>query len=130
MGAAFEHSAGEFVDRLMSALEAAEREGRDMRGAQSAALKIVSSERTEQPWHGYDYDFRIYDSREPLQDLWRLIHTTRLQHQVTAAYDLLDDAHGDDAKIVLALQRFQEAVRQIPNRDSQLQHTCSYGYRW
>ena len=45
MSAAFEHAEGELADRLMAALDAAEGEGGDVRGRQSAALLVVPPDR-------------------------------------------------------------------------------------
>lgn len=55
-----------FVERLLTAMEAGEREGGDKRGRQSAALKIVRSE--AYPW----LDIRADDHADPLAELRRL----------------------------------------------------------
>src|SRR5919201_6525840 len=48
MSAAFEHADGDLAARLLAALEAAEGEGGDVRGRQSAALIVVPAE--GEPW--------------------------------------------------------------------------------
>ena len=50
MVAAYSGAEGDLAERLMIALEAAEAEGGDMRGKQSAAILVVSGDRTLPPW--------------------------------------------------------------------------------
>jgi uncharacterized Ntn-hydrolase superfamily protein len=127
MGAAFENTSGELVDRIMAALEAAEQEGGDIRGAQSAVIKVVSSEAVAKPWEGYIYDFRVYDSPQPLKELQRLIDTDRKYQQLIDAEELLYGSNPpDDQKMALSIAQFQEAIGGMPNEDSRLQYQCSY----
>jgi uncharacterized Ntn-hydrolase superfamily protein len=67
---------GELADRLMAALRAAEAEGGDLRGHQSSAMLIVGGERTDRPWDRL-VDIRVDDSREPLDELARLLRLHR-----------------------------------------------------
>jgi len=77
-------SAGaDFVDRLLSVLRAAEGEGGDLRGRQSAVL-IVSGRPGDPPWKR-EVDIRVDDHGAPLDELERLV---RLQR----GYDALDRA--------------------------------------
>jgi len=126
MAEAFENSEGELVDRMMDALEAAENEGGDIRGAQSAVIKIFSPEKVERPWTDCVYDFRVYDSPEPLQELRRLIRVKKAHQQTIAAMNLLNKEAVDDETIALSMQRFDAALSRIPNMDSRLQHQCQY----
>jgi uncharacterized Ntn-hydrolase superfamily protein len=73
MATAYENTPGQLVDRLMAALEAAEKEGGDIRGKQSAALLIVSTEDAGVSWKNRIYDLRIEDHPQPLNELKRLI---------------------------------------------------------
>src|SRR5207248_298246 len=61
MAAAFEGAAGDLAERLMLALEAAEAEGGDIRGKQSAALVVVEGEMTGTPWNARPFDLRVDD---------------------------------------------------------------------
>jgi uncharacterized Ntn-hydrolase superfamily protein len=126
MGTTFEQSDGEFVDRLLAALEAAEGVGGDIRGAQSAVIKIVSTERPEQPWDSYVYDFKIYDHPQPLSELRRLVETQKAHDQANKAHGMLYEEDLDDHKVALSLERFDAAVSNIPNMDSRVQHQCRY----
>ncbi|MHB8669233.1 MAG: DUF1028 domain-containing protein [Acidimicrobiales bacterium] len=75
---AYEDAAGEdLAGRMLAALEAAEAEGGDVRGKQSAAVLVVSGERTDAPWDHKLVDLRVDDSPEPLAELRRLIEYNR-----------------------------------------------------
>jgi uncharacterized Ntn-hydrolase superfamily protein len=82
MSAAFEHAPGRLADRLMAALDAAEGEGGDVRGRQSAALLVVPA--AGEPWRAR-VDLRVEDHREPLAELRRLLDLQR-------AYELAGEA--------------------------------------
>jgi uncharacterized Ntn-hydrolase superfamily protein len=79
-----------FVERLLRAMEAAEREGGDVRGRQSAAIMVVAAEPQQATWRGRLLDMRIEDHPDPVPELRRIV-TMQL------AYNLLDDA-GDEAR--------------------------------
>ena len=85
MADAFEATfAGEndLATRLLSALDAAEAEGGDIRGKQSAALVVVSGDATTPHWERV-VDVRVDDSPEPLHELRRLV-------ELRAAYRTFD----------------------------------------
>jgi uncharacterized Ntn-hydrolase superfamily protein len=67
---------GDLADRFMAVLRAAETEGGDVRGRQSAAMLIVGAERTDRPWDRL-VDLRVDDSPEPLDELARLLRLHR-----------------------------------------------------
>lgn len=69
---AFERASGELGERLLAALDAAEAEGGDIRGQQSAALLVVSGKRSESPWEEVLVDVRVDDHERPLDELRRL----------------------------------------------------------
>jgi uncharacterized Ntn-hydrolase superfamily protein len=84
-----------FVERLLLALEAAEREGGDVRGRQSAAIMVVDGEVRPTRWRGRLWggrlmDLRIEDHADPVPELRRIV-TMQL------AYDLSDN-DGDAAR--------------------------------
>ncbi len=98
MAVAFETTAGDLAEKMMSALEAAEAEGGDIRGRQSAAMLVVRAEPTGKSWVDNIVDIRVDDSPEPLAELRRLLNITR-------AYDLMNV--GDE---LLAEQKFDQAA--------------------
>ena len=81
MAKAFENAQGDLATRMMASLEAAENEGGDIRGKQSAAMLIVTGQPTGLPWEDIVMDIRVDDSRHPLKELKRLIRIhTAYQH--------------------------------------------------
>ncbi len=77
MAEAFEEGSGALPERLLRALEAAERCGGDLRGRQSAALLVVRREATGRPWQDRLVDLRVEDHPEPLVELRRLLGVHR-----------------------------------------------------
>jgi uncharacterized Ntn-hydrolase superfamily protein len=74
MVAAYQATSGALADRLMAALRAAEAEGGDVRGRQSAALLVVPA---SGPAWRVRYDLRVEDDRAPLDELARLLRLAR-----------------------------------------------------
>jgi len=72
MVAAFRAASGDLAGRLLSALDAAQARGGDLRGVQSAAIIVVSGERTPQPEDGVLLDIRVDDHHSPLTELRRI----------------------------------------------------------
>ena len=87
MARAFESASGELTDRLLAALEAAQREGGDIRGQQSAAILVVSGKATGRPWVDRKVDLRVEDSADPLGELRRLIRVHRAYQHMNAGDD-------------------------------------------
>jgi len=77
MAKAYENTEGDLADKMMAALEAAEAEGGDIRGKQSAAMLIVTGEPTGLQWKDVVMDIRVEDHPEPLKELKRLIRVQR-----------------------------------------------------
>lgn len=110
MAAAFESSEGDLAERLMVALEAAEAEGGDIRGKQSAALVVVSGEPTGQVWRDRLFDLRVDDSPEPLVELRRLLEISR-------AYDYMDlgDIEIANGNLMAARSYYEVAAAYAPD---------------
>jgi len=70
---AYRAAEGPFAYRLLAALDRAEAEGGDIRGRQSAAILVVSGERSQRPWEQVLLDVRVDDHPEPLAELRRLM---------------------------------------------------------
>ncbi|TXK52108.1 DUF1028 domain-containing protein [Pontibacter qinzhouensis] len=78
MAKAFETSAGKpLAERVLQALEAAEKEGGDIRGRQSAALVVVQDKASQEPWNDKTLDLRVDDHAHPLEELARLLKIYR-----------------------------------------------------
>jgi uncharacterized Ntn-hydrolase superfamily protein len=108
MAAAYERALAEgtpFEERLLRAMEAAEAEGGDVRGRQSAAIMIVAAEPQPAAWRGRLMDMRIEDHPDPVPELRRIV-TMQL------AYSLLDE-EGDAAKAGTSVSERYELARQM-----------------
>jgi uncharacterized Ntn-hydrolase superfamily protein len=108
MAAAYERALAEgepFVERLLRAMEAAEAEGGDVRGRQSAAIMIVAAEARPAVWRGRLMDMRIEDHPDPVPELRRIV-TMQL------AYNLLDE-EGDAARAGTSASERYELARQM-----------------
>ncbi len=73
MARAFEIASGDLADRLMDALDAAEREGGDRRGRQSAALLVVRDKGGYGGFNDRFIDLRVDNDSLPLVRLRRLL---------------------------------------------------------
>ena len=101
MGRAFEAARGDLADRLLAALDAAQAEGGDIRGMQSAALVVVRGDPTLPPWDRV-FDLRVEDSREPLRELRRLVQVARAYRLATQGDDHTAAGRIDSAMIAYA----------------------------
>ena len=97
MGHAFENTKGDLADRMMASLEAAENEGGDLRGKQSASMLIVTGNPTGIAWKDIVMDIRIDDHKEPLKELKRLIRINRAYKHANKGDYYLELEKIDDA---------------------------------
>jgi len=111
MLSAFEASDGDLADRLVRALRAAEAEGGDVRGRQSAALVVVPGRPDAHPWD-IRYDIRVDDARAPLDELDRLLALNRAYEALDAGFEAL--AVGEASA---ALAFFEAAAALAPDDD-------------
>jgi uncharacterized Ntn-hydrolase superfamily protein len=84
---AFEHSSGDLADRLLAAMEAAEREGGDLRGKQAAGLIVVSGTPSGVSKRDLLVDLRIDDHPDPVGEIKRLLQYARAHQCVRQATD-------------------------------------------
>lgn len=107
---AFKSAEGDLAARMMAALDAAQGEGGDIRGKQSAAMLIVSGDRSLPAWGGRVFDLRVEDSAEPLVELRRLILTAR-------AYNLMNegDEHMTNGEVEAAIVSYSSAEKLVPD---------------
>jgi uncharacterized Ntn-hydrolase superfamily protein len=82
MARAFESATGDLAQRLLAALEAAEREGGDIRGRQSAAILVVGPAGTGRPWVDRRFDLRVEDHPNPVAELRRLVTLARVYQKL------------------------------------------------
>jgi uncharacterized Ntn-hydrolase superfamily protein len=87
MARAFESARGDLAERLLAALDAAQAEGGDIRGVQSAAILVVRGASTGRPWADKIFDLRVEDDSEPLKELRRLVGVQRAYNHMSAGDD-------------------------------------------
>jgi uncharacterized Ntn-hydrolase superfamily protein len=140
MAAAFVRADGDLAARLMAALEAAEAEGGDVRGRQSAALVVAPALGEDWP----RFDLRVEDSREPLGELRRLLSLQRAYLELNRGDEMM--AGGEFAH---ALAAYEAATRlatdgeaafwagvafattgRIEEAESYLSRSATFGDRW
>src|SRR5258708_391641 len=85
MAEAYTSTDAPLAERMMAALEAAEAEGGDIRGKQSAAMLVVSGTPTGRSWEDRVIDLRVEDAAEPLPELRRLLRIKRALQTVAEA---------------------------------------------
>ena len=109
MAVAFEKTKGDLADRMMAALEAAEAEGGDIRGKQSAAMVIVSGEPSGVEWKDTKLNLRIEDHPTPLIELKRLIRVHRAYQHAN-----MGDHYMETEEIDKALIEYSKAAEYYP----------------
>lgn len=96
MVAAFEQTDGNLTDRLLAALDAAEREGGDARGRQAARIVVRPAHATGIPWQDRVLDLQVVDHPDPVPELRRLVRVSRAYDHLGKAFELVD--RGDVAE--------------------------------
>jgi uncharacterized Ntn-hydrolase superfamily protein len=109
MAETFEKSKGPLAERLVEALKAAEKEGGDIRGKQSAALLVVRGKSTGKVWEDRLIDLRIEDHPQPVEEMERLLKVYRAYEHMNNG-DLAVEK-GDDKK---ALEEYGSAENILP----------------
>ena len=111
MKAAFlEHSKLPLAERFEKFLQAAQNEGGDIRGKQSAALIVVGGNKVENSWEDKKIDLRVDDNAEPLVELERLLNVARAYEFMNKG-DLAMEAEDVDE----ALKQYGNAEKLFPN---------------
>jgi uncharacterized Ntn-hydrolase superfamily protein len=109
MADAYKNTAGDLADRMLAALDAAQKEGGDIRGRQSAAMIIVRGQSTGVDYKDRIIDLRVEDNPAPLVELRRLVTLNR-------AYVLMNE--GDELMTLRdtkgALEAYTRAVEIAP----------------
>jgi uncharacterized Ntn-hydrolase superfamily protein len=85
----FERSTGSLADRLMAALKAGQAGGGDKRGMQSAALLVVRRNGGYLGANDRFIDIRVYDAKDPIAELERLLALHKLHFFPSEPKDLV-----------------------------------------
>jgi uncharacterized Ntn-hydrolase superfamily protein len=111
MARAFEGAKGDLTERLLIALDAAQAEGGDIRGSQSAAILVVGGKPSGRgPWADRLIDLRVEDHPEPLKELRRLVNLARAYQYMNAGDEAV--ARND---MKAASEQYARAERMIPD---------------
>lgn len=105
-----EASSRPLAERLLAALEAAEAEGGDIRGRQSAAMMVVAGRATGSPMQDRPVDLRVDDHANPVPELRRLLGLQRAYAHASAGDDLMGAGDVEDA-----LAEYEAAHRAQPD---------------
>jgi uncharacterized Ntn-hydrolase superfamily protein len=113
MAATFASSSSTFTNRLLNALDAAEAEGGDIRGRQSAAMLIVAAEPSGRPWADRLVDLRVENHPDPLRELRRLVscHEAYRQNGKAQSAFMSGDVAGAEAGQRSALELAPDDVQ-------------------
>ncbi len=110
MAAAFRSSAGKpLAERVLAALDAAQKAGGDIRGMQSAALIVVPGKANDQPWNDKTVDLRVDDNPQPLKELRRL-------YNIHVAYQHMNngDLAVEKNDMAMAMKEYNAAMKMFP----------------
>jgi uncharacterized Ntn-hydrolase superfamily protein len=110
MAKAFQSARGDLAERMVAALEAAETQGGDIRGKQSAALLIVKGTPSGRPWQDRLFDLRVEDHPAPVVELRRLVTLQRAYNLMNAG-DLAVEKKDDAG----ALKAYSAAEALVPD---------------
>ncbi len=110
MARAFTNTSGPLAERMLAALEAAEAQGGDIRGKQSAALLVVSANSTGKVWEDRLIDLRVEDHPEPVRELKRLLKIHRAYEHMNAG-----DVAVEQGDVERALKEYGTAGKMLPD---------------
>jgi len=110
MAEAFKNSKGPLAERMLVALEAAQKAGGDIRGKQSAALLVVRAKSTGKVWEDRLVDLRVDDNANPLIELRRLLNVHRAYEHMNNG-DLAVEKNDMDR----AMKEYSSAMKMFPD---------------
>ncbi|MCW3067073.1 MAG: hypothetical protein JWN32_4245 [Solirubrobacterales bacterium] len=111
MAQAYLDAEGPLAERLLTALDAAEAEGGDVRGRQSSCLLVVPA--VGNPWDGVD--LRVEDDADPLGELRRLLALHRAYELASRADTLVGEGRTAEAAPL-----YEQASELAPDSDELL----------
>lgn len=110
MSETFENTEGSLAERMVASLKAAQAEGGDIRGQQSAAILIVNGTSTGKPWQDKVLELRVEDHPKAVDEITRLL-------KVHQAYEHMNA--GDQAieknQVQEALEEYNAAMEMNPD---------------
>jgi len=109
MSEAFENTKAPLAERLVEALEAAQNEGGDIRGKQSACLLVVRGDATGNLWEDRLIDLRVEDHSDPVTEIKRLLKVYRAYEHMNKG-----DLAVEKNDMKLAMDEYNAAMKMFP----------------
>lgn len=109
MAETFKNSEGPLAERMVAALQAAQDEGGDIRGQQSAAIIVVKGEKSGKPWEDRKLELRVEDHPKAVSEISRLLKVHRAYEHMNRGDMAIE--HGDVDK---ALDEYGAAQKMFP----------------
>ena len=97
------------AERLITALEAAQKEGGDIRGKQSACLLVVKGKATGNLWEDRLIDLRVEDNPNPIDEIKRLLKVYRAYEHMNKG-----DLAVEKNDMKLAMDEYDAAMKMFP----------------
>lgn len=110
MSESFNATSGKrLAERVLLALEAAQKAGGDIRGMQAAAILVVPGKSTGKVWNDRTVDLRVDDNPAPLKELRRL-------YNLHIAYEHMNsgDLAVEKNDMALAMNEYNAAMKMFP----------------
>jgi uncharacterized Ntn-hydrolase superfamily protein len=98
------------AERMIEVLKAAQAEGGDIRGKQSAALLIVKGQGTNEPWNDRILDLRVDDHENPIEELGRLVTVFRAYEHMNQG-----DLYVEKGVMQEAMNEYNAAMKMFPD---------------
>jgi uncharacterized Ntn-hydrolase superfamily protein len=95
---------------MISALEAAQEVGGDIRGMQSASIMVWKGTSSGKPWEDKLIDLRVEDHPEPVKELKRLLLVQRAYDHMNAG-----DLATEKNDMKLAMDEYNAAMQMFPD---------------
>jgi uncharacterized Ntn-hydrolase superfamily protein len=112
MAKAFEQSEGPLAERMVSALEAAQKAGGDIRGKQSAAILVVKGTSSGKVWEDRLIDLRVEDNPDPIKEIKRVLKVYRAYEHMNAG-----DLATEKGNMELAMKEYSTAEKMFPDNE-------------
>jgi uncharacterized Ntn-hydrolase superfamily protein len=97
---------------MIAALEAAQKEGGDIRGKQSAAILVVKGKSSGKVWEDRLIDLRVEDNPNPIEELKRLLKMHRAYDHMNAG-----DLAVEKGDMELAMKEYSTAEKMFPDNE-------------
>ncbi len=121
MAEAFKKAKGPLAERLMAAMKAAQAAGGDIRGQQSAAIKIVKIQASGKPWEDTVLDLRVEDHPQAVAEMERILKVYRAYEHMNKG-----DLAIEKGDVQTALREYGAAEAMFPeNEEMKYWHAVS-----